>query len=148
MKANPPKGKYQILAEINMIPFIDVALVLLIIFMVMTPFLIRSQLKVQLPKSPAADAPGNRDRAVEIQVQKNGTIYIDGRAVPRDGVEKALRASVPDPKNQLVTIEADRDVPFQFVILVMGAARKLGVEKLGVAVTEEREGAPAPKRTR
>ena len=57
-------GKYRILSEINMIPFIDVALVLLIIFMIMTPVLMKSQLKLVVPDSKAADQQDPKDRTI------------------------------------------------------------------------------------
>ena len=55
MKTLNSGDKYALVAEINMIPFIDVALVLLIIFMVITPFLVRAQIKINLPKAHAVE---------------------------------------------------------------------------------------------
>ena len=139
MKATS-ESKGELMAEINMIPFIDVALVLLIIFMVMTPFLVKSQVKVDLPKSSTTDhAPDKKDQTVTVQVQKTGAIFIDGQPIPADQLENALKSRVSEPESQPVMIEADREVSFQHVVTVMSAAKKLGITKLGVGVVEEKD---------
>jgi biopolymer transport protein ExbD len=137
MKTQDSNGKYRIMAEINMIPFIDVSLVLLIIFMVMTPFLVKSQLKVLLPKAKSADTDSSREQMVEVQVQKDGTILINGQAVLPGLVEDALKQLVVDPETQPVVIQADKDVPFQHVVVVMDAAKSIGATKVGVGVKQE-----------
>ena len=129
-------GKHRIMAEINMIPFTDISLVLLIIFMVMTPFLVRSQIKVNLPKANAAEKESSQQNMVEILVDRNGAILIDGRTVAPDAVEATLKGLVTDLENQPVVIEADKDVPFEHVVVVMDAAKKIGVAKLGVGVKQ------------
>jgi len=131
------KGKYKLIAEINMIPFIDVALVLLIIFMVMTPFLVKSQLKVNLPKAASAEKAADEPNMIDVEIDKNGSIAVNGQTVPVDSVESALRAVLLDVENQPVVIHADGDVPFQSVVTVMDAAKKIGVAKLGVGVKQE-----------
>jgi biopolymer transport protein ExbD len=137
VKVGQPNGKYKLIAEINMIPFIDVSLVLLIIFMVMTPFLVKSQLKVNLPKAESAEQAGDEKDMVDVEVDKDGAIAVNGQTVPPDEVEVALRNVVLDVENQPVVIHADGEVPFQSVVTVMDAAKKIGVMKLGVGVKQE-----------
>ena len=127
-------GRYRVMAEINMIPLIDVALVLLIIFMIMTPFLVRSQLKINLPSSSNASEETRRHRTLQVQVDRLGTAYLDGQAVPGDLLEARLRQDLTDPELQPVVIEADKDVPFQYVVTVMDTAKKVGAVKLAVCV--------------
>ena len=117
-----------------MIPLIDVALVLLIIFMIMTPFLVRSQLKINLPSSSNASEETRRHRTLQVQVDRLGTAYLDGQAVPGDLLEARLRQELTDPELQPVVIEADKDVPFQYVVTVMDTAKKVGAVKLAVCV--------------
>ena len=135
----PKGGRRRVMAEINMIPLIDVALVLLIIFMVMTPILIKSQIKINLPHSKSADKSKSNQQTVKVQVQKDGVIFINGQPVSPEAVENTLRGLIHDPENQPVVIEADRDVAFQHVVVVMDAAKRLGVVKLGVNVKQEDE---------
>ncbi len=137
MNVRPGKDRYKLIAEINMIPFIDVTLVLLIIFMVMTPFLVRSQLKVDLPKAASAEKTGDEPSRIDVEIDKNGSIAVNGQTVPADSVESALRAVLLDVETQPVVIQADGDVPFQSVVTVMDAAKKIGVAKLGVGVMQE-----------
>jgi biopolymer transport protein TolR len=141
----PNNDKYRLISEINMIPFIDVSLVLLIIFMVMTPFLMKSQIKVNLPESPSAQPISKDDKMVDIQVQADGAVYMDGKKIPGEALEKAIGARVHDPKNQAVMIEADKKTDFEHVVAVMGVVKKLGVTKMGVGVIEE-AGAKSPRR--
>jgi biopolymer transport protein ExbD len=132
-------GQYKVMADINMIPFIDICLVLLIIFMVMTPMLVQSQIKVDLPKSKAGDQVPQAEKIVDIQVLSDGAILVDGRRVPADSIDQVLTRKLPDPKNQSVMIQADKSVKFEHVVFVMGSVRKLGCTKMGVAVKSERD---------
>ena len=130
-------GKYRILSEINMIPFIDVALVLLIIFMIMTPVLMKSQIKLVVPGSQAVDNADPKDKTIKVQVQADGAIFLDGKMLNSSDLSDAIKARVRSPSTQGIVIEADKDVPFQKVVDVMGAAKKIGLVKMAVCVTEE-----------
>lgn len=130
-------GKHRIMNEINMIPFIDVTLVLLIIFMIMTPFLVRSQLKINLPAMKKADAELTRKQNLQIQVDRVGTAYLNGIPVAPDLLEGRLRQLIADPEHQPVVIEADKEVPFQHVVNVMDAAKRVGAVKLAVCVKKQ-----------
>ncbi|MBU4201435.1 MAG: biopolymer transporter ExbD [Verrucomicrobia bacterium] len=144
MMTAPKNGKYRIMSEMNMIPFIDIALVLLIIFMVMTPFLIKSQIKINLPKAKTTDTPPPRQQTLTVQLDKQGVIFLDGKPVRADTFEERLRTMIGDPKEQSLMIEADKDVPFQHVVVVLDAAKRIGITKLGINVKQEKKGASAP----
>ena len=131
-------GKYQIMAEINMVPMIDVALVLLIIFMVMTPFLIKSQIKINLPRAKLKEAVPRPEQILQIQLDTAGNVFIDGQTVAKEALENRLKARLADPQNQPVMIEADQDVKFQHVVTVMDVVKRLGVSKLGINVRHDR----------
>ena len=137
MTASDQNGKYRIVAEINMIPFIDIALVLLIIFMVMTPFLIRAQIKVNLPSAGKADAAPENAEAVKVQVAKAGGFWVNALEVPRDEVAAAVRRQLQHPESQPLIIEADRDVSFQHVVVVLDAGKQAGAAKVSVSVRQE-----------
>jgi biopolymer transport protein ExbD len=129
-------GKHRIMAEINMIPFIDVTLVLLLIFMIMTPLMVRSQLKINLPSTKDSQQDITRKETIQVQVDRAGTAYLDGMPVAPDLLESRLRQLLKDP-NQPVIIEADKEVPFQHVITVMDAAKRIGALKLAVCVKKQ-----------
>ena len=127
------RGKKRLpIAEINMIPLIDVSLVLLIIFMVMTPFLVQQQVKVNLPKSVASsEAP---DRPIIVLIQKQGEMSLNGKAVSVSTLESELQPLLGPKRDHPVMIQADKDIALQFVISVMDIAKKLQVSKLGISV--------------
>ena len=139
MKTLNSGDKYALVAEINMIPFIDVALVLLIIFMVMTPFLVRAQIKINLPKAHAVETSQTKNNQVQISVTRSGAIYLDGKPTASDAVEAALKRLLPDAANQMVIVSADREVAFEKVVTVMDAAKRCGAGKLGVCVKQDKE---------
>lgn len=137
------KGKYQLMAEINMIPLIDVALVLLIIFMVITPVLVRAQIKLNLTSANKTEPLPQP--MIEVQIDKSGAVSLAGQPVAKSEIENRLRGMVFDPAQQPMVIQADRDVPFQHVVTVMDAAKKIGITKLGVGVKRERDSKPDKK---
>jgi biopolymer transport protein ExbD len=123
---------YHIQAEINMIPLIDVALVLLIIFMVISPILVESQLRVSLPKVSSA---GKADaEPIKVEIAGDGSLAFQGKIVNRDQLRDAMRRQLPPGHQASLLIQADKDVAFDYVVFVMDLAKQLKVEKLGVAV--------------
>lgn len=118
--------------EINMVPFIDIVLVLLIIFMIVSPFLAQSELPIRLPRALAGLAPQSND-PVKVRVAKNGDMFVGSERVIRSQLEDKLKAALKDGA-QAVLIEADRDVSFKNVIFALDAAERLGAPKVGVAV--------------
>lgn len=133
--------------EVNMVPLIDVSLVLLIIFMVVTPMIVESQIKVNLPTSAATDKDQKPPpKPLIAHVREDGAIFLEGQSVPAELVEQTLASLVTDPETQGLLIEADRNVSFQHVVTVMGAAKKIGLIRMSVAVKEERGGKPSAPR--
>jgi biopolymer transport protein ExbD len=125
--------KYRIMAEINMVPLIDVALVLLIIFMVMTPILVKSQIKINLP--PVGSAPETTPtQTLTILVDKSGKLYIGDRMVTDESLPADLKRLVRNPATQPVIIEADKGVQFEHVITVMDIVKQLGILKINIGV--------------
>ena len=129
-----------------MIPLIDVALVLLIIFMILTPFLVRAKIQVNLPDARATERVTAKDQAVSVEVGRDGAFYAQGVAVRDEDLEAALSRMLRGSASQAVMAEADRDVPFQRVVFVLDAARHAGAAQFGVCVRQEAERRTAPRR--
>ncbi len=121
------------MAEINMVPFIDITLILLIIFMVMSPMLVQMQLNVDLPKSNAINTTAEDD-VIRIEVQRNGVIRIENRTYSAANLEKELVLRMGKANKKTILVEADKDVPIQTVVDVFDIAKKLGAAKLGIGV--------------
>ena len=121
------------MAEINMVPFIDITLILLIIFMVMSPMLVQMQMNVDLPKSNAVNTTAEDD-VIRIEVQKNGKIRIENRQYTLANLEKELVLRMGKANKKTIMVEADKNVPIQTVVDVFDIAKKLGAAKLGIGV--------------
>lgn len=123
--------------QINVVPYIDVMLVLLVIFMVTAPFINPAQ--VELPsvgKSAAAPAA-----PLEVQVREDGSLLLrdrgvgeEGEVVAGDGLSAAIRARQKLNPRQPVVISADRNVRYEAVMGVMDALQTLGVPRVGLLV--------------
>ena len=122
-----------VMAEINMVPFIDITLILLIIFMVMSPMLVQMQMNVYLPKSNAVNTT-TEDDVIRIEVQKNGVIRIENRTYTTANLERELVLRMGKANKKTILVEADKDVPIQTVVDVFDVAKKLGAAKLGIGV--------------
>lgn len=128
MPRNPKQRT--VLSDINIIPLVDVMLVLLIIFMVTAP-LLQQGIDVNLPKAKGKDMPP--EERITIIIKKDGTIYMNESPVSlRDMVRKLSSISKLNPN---VFLKADKDVPYGFVVEVMGDIKEAGIERLGM-ITE------------
>lgn len=116
-----------------MVPFIDITLILLIIFMVMSPLLVQMQLTVDLPKSNAINTQADDD-VVRIEIQKNGTISVLDKKVTLQNLERELILRLGKANKKTILVEADKNVPVQQVVDVFDIAKKLGAAKLGIGV--------------
>lgn len=123
----------RLMADINMVPFIDITLILLIIFMVMSPLLVQMQLTVDLPKSNSVNTQTDKD-IIRIEVHKKGTILVNNRKVQLKGLENELILRMGKANKKTILVEADKDVPVQQVVDVFDIAKKLGAAKLGIGV--------------
>ncbi|MBI4062854.1 MAG: biopolymer transporter ExbD [Elusimicrobia bacterium] len=120
--------KRRVFADINLIPLIDVALVLVIIMMVITPFLLRSQIEVNIPKS-SSTVPG-QDQPLELTITRSGHIFMGTRQVSWDNLERELGFKI---KGKPLLIQADKAVELDKIVRVMDIAKRLKVGKLGIA---------------
>jgi len=121
-----------LISGINITPFTDVVLVLLIIFMIATPLLIRSEIKVNLPRAATADTAVPRNIVVTIDAA--GSVYLDGVRVPVEGLRGALATTLGRRPDSPVIIMGDRDVRYDLVVQVLEIARSSGVSRLSLAV--------------
>ena len=129
-------GKHGIKAEINVTPMVDVVLVLLIIFMVITPMLQRGK-DVQLPKALKVDAErkGAADPIV-VSVTPDKRIYIESDSYDHEGFQAALEKKLSSNPGQRILLKGDQSLVFDDVRRVMNLARKSGAKSIALGVEE------------
>jgi len=120
------------LSEINVTPFVDVMLVLLVIFMVTAP-LLKQGVDVDLPRAKGKEI-SSEERLV-IVLSKKGTVYLNHKKMEMPVLLEKLRTI--SKINPEVYLEADKDVPYGKVVALMADIKDAGIEKLGM-VTEPR----------
>jgi biopolymer transport protein TolR len=121
------------MAEINVTPFVDVMLVLLIIFMVTAP-LLASGVPVELPES-RANALDQQPDQITIAVDRDGFIYIDDGLVERGGFPAALENLRRGGDEPLVTLRADRSLNYGRVMAVMGELNRAGFNSISLVTS-------------
>jgi biopolymer transport protein TolR len=123
-------------AEINVTPFVDVMLVLLIIFMITAPMMSEG-LEVDLPKTRHVEVLPTENANMVMTVKQDGTIYLDEYRILYEDLQEKLRLLVKE-KNKALFLQADKDVPYGVVVDIMAGIKEAGIEKMGV-VAQRRE---------
>lgn len=129
MAMNLGSGKF--VSEINVTPFVDVMLVLLIIFMVATPMM-TSGLEVDLPQTKKVESlPTETDHMI-LTIRADGKMYLDEYAVEDMTALEGYLINLVKDKNRSLFLQADREVPYGIVVEAMGQIKAAGIENLGV----------------
>ena len=126
------KKQSGLIAGINITPFTDVVLVLLVIFMIATPLLIRSEIKVNLPRTATAENASERNLVITIDTA--GAVYLDGARVALADLAGNIRSALEKRPSSPVIIMGDKDVRYDIVVRVLEIARSCGVSRLSLAV--------------
>jgi len=122
--------------EINVTPFVDVVLVLLIIFMVTAPLMLQG-MDVNLPQTTTQPIQMTNAPLV-LTVTKAGEYSIAKKVIPSDELETKLAALFEERGEKELFLRADEAAPYGFVVQAMAAARRAGATRLGIVTEEER----------
>ena len=120
---------------INVTPFVDVMLVLLVVFMVTSTYIVQQSIQVQLPK---ADTGENtlRTKNLAFVIDKSGAIFLDGKIIQLDEIAARVQTEkAGDDKVHLqALVAADKDTPHGFVVGLIDAVRRQGITDLAINV--------------
>jgi biopolymer transport protein TolR len=127
---NGPKHSKSVLAEINIIPLVDVMLVLLIIFMITAPMM-QQGLPIDLPKVTTKPLP-SKDEIQTLTVTKERAVILNTKRVDIHDLKAAIELLFANKTNKEIFLKADSGVPYGFVVNCMGIIREAGVEKVNI----------------
>lgn len=125
--------RFQPMSEINVTPFVDVMLVLLVVFMVTAP-LLTVGVEVNLPKTSADSLPGE-DEPLTVSIDAEGTLYLQELEITLDELIPKLLAIAAERENMRIFVRGDKAIDYGRVMLVMGTINAAGFTKVGL-VTE------------
>ena len=123
------------LSDINMVPFIDVVLVLLIIFMVTTPMM-TSGIGVNLPQAETESAPA--EEGLTLTITKDRYIHVGQTVINIMLLERKLQEYFYGKSKKVIYLQADKDLPYGFVVDILDITKRVGIEVIGL-VTEPKE---------
>jgi biopolymer transport protein ExbD len=132
MAAFEAKKDDDVIAAINIIPFVDIVLVLLIIFMVTSTAIVKAAIKVDLPK--AANAGDSVASTVNLVVTTDRTLFLDGDPVDQEKAGAILAAKVKQNPKLQVVISADQLLPYGDVVRIIDFVKGQGVETFALNI--------------
>jgi biopolymer transport protein TolR len=137
----------KVTSEINVTPMVDVMLVLLIIFMVVTPML-QKDISVDLTRvnNPEAMPDADKDTAIVVAVTRNGYVFLGRDRVAPEDLTNKVKDRLADQVDKRVFVRADARAKYKDVVSVVDNIRSAGVDDLGL-ITDQRQENPNPAAT-
>jgi len=129
------RGGYEALSEINVTPFVDVMLVLLVIFMVTAPMM-QQGIEVDLPETTTQNIRVQQEPLI-LTVKKDGSYHLGSRAVPAAELSAKLDAILEGAEDREVFLRADQAAPYGYVVKALAAVRAAGGRRLGIVTEPE-----------
>jgi biopolymer transport protein TolR len=125
-------------ADINVTPLVDVCLVLLIIFMVVTPMLTKG-VPVNLPETEEPEKTPDTDKQLQISVKSDGTVYLGPTAVRKEQVQSELEQIHTKTPDREIAVRGDKLVKYGDVMDVLKALREVGFNNVGLIAQPKRQ---------
>jgi biopolymer transport protein ExbD len=133
---NRRSARPKIVAEINITPLTDVALTLLIIFMITTPLILQSSIKVNLPEA-ASGRPLASTRQINITVSGDNSVYIDDKLMTRKELISKVKILHRDNPELEVLLFSDKTVRFKNIVSILDDLNEIGIKNLNIAAKVE-----------
>ncbi|PYM03015.1 MAG: hypothetical protein DMF19_00900 [Verrucomicrobia bacterium] len=136
MKRYSNRSNFSTLSEINVTPLLDLAFVLLIIFMITTP-LLENSMNLVIPSSSAANAPISKAQVQTISINRDETIRMNNEIVDADSLAARLLELKRANPDIAVVIRPDRELPVQKLVTLMDSLQRAQITKVGIATKAE-----------
>ena len=136
MRRYSNRNSLSTLSEINITPLLDLAFVLLIIFMITTPLLENSKTLI-IPSSATTNAPINPAAVQTLSMDRNEIVRLNEQVIDLASLESRLAALKAADPNVAVVIRPDRNLPVQKLVSLMDALQRADITKVGIATQEE-----------
>jgi biopolymer transport protein ExbD len=136
MKRYSNRSNFSTLSEINVTPLLDLAFVLLIIFMITTP-LLENSMNLVIPSSSAANAPISKSQVQTISIDRDETIRINNEVVDSDSLTARLQELKRANPDVAIVIRPDRELPVQKLKMLMDSLQHAQIMKVGIATKAE-----------
>jgi biopolymer transport protein ExbD len=136
MKRYSNRSNFSTLSEINVTPLLDLAFVLLIIFMITTP-LLENSMNLIIPSSSAANAPISRAQVQTISIDRDETVRMNNEIVDADSLAARLLDLKSANPDVAIVIRPDRELPVQKLIKLMDSLQRAQITKVGIATKAE-----------
>jgi len=120
------------MAEINIIPLVDVVLVLLIIFMATTAFIKESGLNMKLPAAKTTEVTAEESNDINIALTRDSKIFLEGKEASEEAVQSVMLERAKKTKEARVIIKADENIEYKRVVRVMDMAKQAGLPKVAL----------------
>jgi len=129
-------GKKGGFSDINITPMVDVMLVLLIIFMVAAPMIQQGE-AISLPQTSSKMVPTDNEKYITMTIDKSKKILIDGNSTTFENLKKAVLTNQKLQEKKEIYLEADKTLPYGFVVKVMSVVRNSGVSNINLITESE-----------
>jgi len=136
MKRYSNRSNFSTLSEINVTPLLDLAFVLLIIFMITTP-LLENSMNLVIPSSSAANAPISKAQVQTISIDRDETIRMNNEIVDPDSLAARLLELKRANPDVAIVIRPDRELPVQRLVTLMDSLQRAQITKVGIATKAE-----------
>jgi biopolymer transport protein ExbD len=123
------------ISAINITPFVDVVLVLLVIFMITAPMLVKDILELRLPKTASGD--GQATQTLGVAVNRDGNILLNGQISDDENLKKAAEAALAQNPDSQAIIAADTEVAYGRVVRVIDILKTAGLNRFAVQIERE-----------
>jgi biopolymer transport protein ExbD len=124
----------ELISDINVTPFVDIVLVLLIIFMVTATYIVSRAIPVDLPKASSGE---DITTTLALTLTRNGDLYLDGHKVGEDDVKRAIASARHGNRETRAVIAADKEVTHGRVVHIIDLVRREGVSRFAINIENE-----------